>query len=63
MYVYIYIYIYIYGYNLFVILYTNAVLVWMIEYRHPLSVLYVGAILSLKDNGYNLLLVILIVDC
>ena len=31
----IYIYIHIYGYNLFVILYTWVVLVWMIEYRHP----------------------------
>ena len=30
------IYIYIYGYNLFVILYTDGVmLVWIIEYRHP----------------------------
>jgi len=41
----IYIYIYIYGYNLFVIIYNDGVvLVWMIEYRHPLlSILYIGS--------------------
>ena len=32
-YIFTYIYTYTYGYNLFVILYSSVVLVWMIEYR------------------------------
>ena len=52
----IYIYIYICGYNLFAILYTSVVLVWMIEYRTSQSQYYMsGVILSLKNNGYKII--------
>ena len=55
--IFIYIYPYIYGYNLFVILYTCVVLVWMIEYRHPHLLLVMLIVKYRQVYWYNVFVI------